>query len=365
MTTDTLLREPFLNTDTEDQSDAGLAFQSEFPQVKLPFQISIGGLNLEGISISLTKALVSGRLPRDLEYQDELVSLRFDFDGFSVTLFADAILSQDTNDPSAPISVFFTHPTDGHLSPLRYLINSFIAGDTVTLGQLLSTGAAPSQLRPNPPKNVPRRIQVSMRVVALAGLGLLFGMVASDLVYQRLILSYEPRPLVISSSDQMLRATAAGQITFLNPGAAEGDIAFTLVSNRGEFFSLRMPCACESTIAGGLFEGATVLSGDPVLALQSESQPVVQADLSQAGLARFFRGDQAEVVTPEGRIQPVRLRLDTSTARPLATVVFPENAKPLVTGQIARLRFNKMNGRVSRYLKSRLAEIAPLFTIRN
>ena len=70
MTTDTLLREPFLNTDTEDQSDVGLAFQSEFPQVKLPFQISIGGLNMEGISISLTKALVSGRLPPDLEYQD-------------------------------------------------------------------------------------------------------------------------------------------------------------------------------------------------------------------------------------------------------------------------------------------------------
>lgn len=365
MTTDTLLREPETGFDTEGM-DAELAFHSEFPQVKLPFQITIGGLIMDGISISLTKALVSGRLPPDLEYQDELVSMRFDFDGFSVTLFADAILSQDASDPNAPVSVFFTHPTDGHLSPLRYLINSFIAGDTVTLGQLLSNGAAPSQVRPHVARKKPRRGLVSWNVAMLALLGLLFGFAATDLVYQRLLLTQEARPLVITQEVQTLRATAPGQIALLNPDAAEGEVAYKLLTNRGDLLSLRMPCTCASDLAEGAFVGATVLSGDPILTLSSEqSVSLAQARLSQRGLSRYLAGDQAEVVFANGAVIPVTLAIDTSKAQPTATILWPDGTRVSADGTIARLRFNKLNGRLARSVKSRLTDYASLITQRN
>lgn len=361
MTTDTLFKEPLSGFDDSGYGTSELAFHSEFPQVKLPFQITIGGLHFEGISISLTKALVSGQLPSELDYQDELVSLRFDFDGFSVTLFADAILSQDASEPGAPISVFFTHPTDGHLAPLRYLINSFIAGDTITLGQLLSTGAAPSAVRPHVARKPRSVAALSWRVALFGLLGFLFALAAVDLTYQRLILTQEPRALVISQQTQNLRATASGQIAFLNPGAAEGDVAFTLVTNDGNFFSLRMPCACKSRVADGLFEGATVLSGDTVLTLvQSDTAPIAQTRLSQRGLTRHLAGDQAEVVFTDGRVMPVALGIDLSKAQPIATVRWPDAATFPDQGQIAQLRFNKLNGRMAQSLKSRLSEILPV-----
>ena len=365
MTTDTLLREQDLGYESEDV-DAELAFHSEFPQVHLPFQITIGGLTMEGISISLTKALVAGRLPPDLEYQDELVSLRFDFDGFSVTLFADAILSQDVQDPQAPVSVFFTHPTDGHLSPLRYLVNSFIAGDTVTLGQLLSTGAAPSQVSPQVARKAQGGSLVSWTTVMLALLGLLFGFAATDLVYQRVILTQEARPLVITQDVQTLRATASGQIAMVNPDAAEGEVAYTLITNRGDFLSLRMPCDCASELADGAFAGATVLGGDPILTLlPQDSTPVAYAQLSQRGLERYLAGDQAEVVFASGRVVPVALRMDTSKAQPRATIVWPHGVSVPSGGTIARLRFNKLNGRMARSVKSRLSELVALIPERN
>lgn len=362
MTTETLLRAQDFDLSIEDVV-ADPAFHSEFPQVDLPFQITIGGLTMEGISISLTKALASGRLPPDLEYQDELVSLRFDFDGFSITLFADAILSQDVNDPSAPVSVFFTHPTDGHLSPLRYLINSYVAGDTVTLGQLLSTGTGPGQIKTHAAAPIAKPKRKLWRVGVLAVLGFLFGFLATDMIYQRVLLSTEPRPLVISPEVQTLRATASGQLALINPQAGAGDVAFSLLTNRGELVSLRMPCACDATLASGAFEGATVLSGDPILDLTpANAVPLAQARLSQKGLARFLAGDQAEVVFANGGVLPVALQMDTSQPTPTATVLWPAGASLPDEGSVARLRFNKLEGRAARALKAQLTSISTRLT---
>ncbi|WP_370229299.1 hypothetical protein [Cognatishimia sp.] len=357
MTVNTLLRVPEFDLAPEEAlTDPG--FHSEFPQVNLPFQITIGGLTMDGISISLTKALASGRLPADLEYQDELVSLRFDFDGFSITLYADAILSQDANDAQAPVSVFFTHPTDGHLSPLRYLINSFVAGDTVTMGHLLSSGAAPEQVRPQASTPAAKPARKPLRILLLALLGFGFGFAATDMIYHRVLLSHEPRPLTITQDSQALRATASGQIALINPQAAQGDVAYSLLANRGDLVSVRMPCDCAADPAQGAFQGATVLSGDPILLLTSDTvSATAQLRLSQRGLSRYLAGDQAEVVLADGRIVPVDLRIETPDAQTTATVIWPQDTQAPDPDSIALLRFNKLNGRFVRTLSARLTEV--------
>ena len=127
-----------------------------------------------------------------------------------------------------------------------------------------------------------------------------------------------------------------------------------------------MPCTCTSDLAKGVFVGATVLSGDPILMLFSDqSEPLAQARLSQRGLTRYLAGDQAEVVFVTGAVIPVTLAIDTSKAQPTATILWPEGTRVPADGTIARLRFNKLNGRLARSVKSRLTGYASLITQRN
>lgn len=345
----------FAPTDTA-VNHSELAFHSDYPQIKMPFQVVIGGIHMDGLSLSLTKALVAGKLPEDLEYQDELISLRFDFDGFSITLFADAILSQDSTDLSAPISVFFTNPTDAHLNPLRYLINSYISGETVTLGHLLSVGATPQVESVSSPVKPLQERRSLFQAALFVGLGIAFLWLATGLVRERILLSYEPQPIQLMANEMALRATAAGQLLSLNTHAREGEIAFGIMSNAGEVINLRMPCDCEARQADRSFQGASVLAGEAVLYLSNGPSLFADHKLSSAGTKRLLAGDQAELVLGDGTVYPVELSLLSADAASTVRVEFPPELRVEGGPDLAQLRFNRLSPETQRASFERMSK---------
>jgi mannuronan synthase len=70
------------------------------------------------------------------------------------------------------------------------------------------------------------------------------------------------------TTGEVLRATATGQIVFLDLAAARGDVAVAIQAASGDVQSLVMPCDCAVT-ANDLREGSTVLLGEPVAWLHS------------------------------------------------------------------------------------------------
>ena len=337
--------------------DPELSFHSDFPQVKMPFQATIAGVQMEGISLSQTKALVQGVLPEHLDYQDDLISLRFDFDGFSISLFADAILAQDRKGGNAPITAYFTQPTDAHFMPLRYLVNSYLAGDVVTVGHLLSTGAQ-TQVDDAGPDPLPKPVS-RWRMAALWAMGPLLIYLFSQLFVSKAIYAYEPHPVIFAHSEQVLRATVSGQVVALNPNARAGEIGYTLMGSTGELVSPRMPCNCLSEASEGVFVGATVLAGEPVLNIRDRYAPIeAGVTLSQSGFDHHLTGARAELLLRDGRVVPVELSTQgLNSATMEVDVRLPKTLGDIAAGDVARLRFNRMPaawGRAAHSLTSRM-----------
>lgn len=324
----------------------GFVFEDEHPQLKLPFTAVIGDRKLEGESLSITKAIVSGLLPPFDGEQEELVSLRFDFDGYSINMFIEAFVTKsgESDDPS--VTLRFADPTGEHLAALRYILNSFLAGHVVNMGQLLGFTGPTVAKNPQKPVEAPvsRRIISGLRAgaVFLAGVTLVYA--ATTVVYNRLAFLYEANPVVLSVDGPSLRATAAGQITFINTDAAQGDVAYSILSTSGDLLSTQMPCDCQIVAAEGLVSGATVLAGDPILQLATEGAGLVgDATVSDEGMARIIAGDSAELEMANGSILPVTLNFKqtTSTGTGIAAkVVVSEDFESATTsGDVGRLRF--------------------------
>lgn len=340
---------------TEPDLDIDPLEQDSLPQVKIPFEATVGGQTMPGVSLSLTKALVEGTLPQDLEYQDALISLRFDFDGFSITLFADVILSGDVAGARDQVALYFLQPADAHLGPLRYLINSFLAGDTVAIGALLH--ASPQTEAPAKGAKVIKRKGLRWQALLLAFLGAGLVASASFLVFQRLVLSYEPAPIVFQRPYSALRAPTSGQIVALDLRAAQGEVAVSLLSASGNLVTLRQPCACNAETAPDVFEGAGVLSGEPILRLSDpEASLVAQTRLSTRGLARFFAKDDAQIQLQNGDVLGVSVTLDPSE-KTTATVAWPTDVAQPADGTIARLRFSRFTLPSLSDLSSKLSKV--------
>lgn len=352
----TELFEP-LNSSTEDVP-SGFVFEEEHPQIKLPFSAFVCGRRMEGESLSLTKAELSGLLAPGEVGTEELISLRFDFDGFSITLYSEAFVSKSGDSENATVELRFSNPTGEHLAPLRYILNSHIAGHVVSMGQLLGfTG--PVDVKPTPPK-----VQQSLanRLMMFARMGLVFGLStvlvysAVTIVYQRVAYQYEAHPVTITREGELMRATSAGQITFVNPTAVKGDVVYSIAANSGELLSVRMPCDCNVLALAGFKTGATVLAGDEIVKLTDETAALaVVTQISDGGVARMIAGDQPELELTSGAVVPVSLEFEGGgpAGQVRATLTLPQSAAGVAqAGDAARLRFR------NRFLDN---WIAPIF----
>lgn len=287
-------------------------YDAEHPVLPIPFKAYIGEHKLDGHELSVTAAYVKidGALDPAWKGHRDIIKLQFDFTGFSVTIFPDAIVARSRRD--GEMTLQFMDPAGDHLPQLRYIMNTFIAGDFVSMGGMMSyTGPT----MPKPAKaNDPKATKFRVRSLAVIVASLTMIAVTGNVLYARMTQSYEPRPVFVERTGLEMKATTAGQVSFLNPAAKKGEVVFSINSNAGDVLNFQLPCDCEVVVTEGIFEGATVLPIDSILSFFDPIASVrIQTQISVEGLSKVMTGEQAYLDLNDGRTFPVRVVPTTAT----------------------------------------------------
>lgn len=274
---------------------------NDHPVVNLPFTAVIDGRQFHGRGLSLVAAYVVGLMDPAVLNATRIVRLMFQFDGFHVTLVVDAEV-REAAPGSSEVELIFVHPTGPHLPQLRHILNAFIAGDLVGLGQTIGVAgtAAPKGLTD---ADLPERRLSLRRVAGGVGVGLFsltLIIAVGMLTYQRMFVTLVPVLGTVISTGEVMRATTTGQIVFLDLTAGKADVAVAIQAASGDVQSLVMPCDCVVT-AQGLREGSTVLIGEPILQLTSDSdQRLIAVAFPPAMLFDLAAADRIELTFPSG-----------------------------------------------------------------
>lgn len=287
-------------------------YDSEHPILPIPFKAWVGENKLEGNELSVTAAYVNIGGPLDPAWKGhrEVIKLQFDFQGFSVTLYPEIVVAASRRE--GEMTLQFMDPAGAHLPQLRYIMNTFLAGDFVSMGGMLGyTGP----IMPKPAKGSdPKASKFRIRSLAVIVASVTLILVASNLLLSRATQSYEPRPVFVERTGQDMKATTAGQVSFLNPNAKKGEVVFSINSNAGDVLNFQLPCDCEVVVTEGVFEGATVLPIDSILSFFEPTTSVrVQTQMSIEGLSKVMTGELAYLDLNDGRTIPVRVVLTSAT----------------------------------------------------
>lgn len=304
--------EPAASAEQAKAVPQDFVYETEHPVLPIPFKVQLGEHRLDGVQLSVTAAYVAieGKLDPAWKGYKQVVAMQFDFQGFSINLFPEIVVAGSRED--GEMTLQFMDPAGAHLPQLRYIINSYIAGDVVSLGGMMAyTG--PTQIKaPSNIDNTATRFRVRSIGVAVLSLALMAGM--GSVLYSRLTQSYESRPVFIERTGNEMKATTAGQVSYLNPAAKSGEVVFSINSNSGDVLNFQLPCDCEVSVTEGIFEGATVLPIDPILSFFESSVDVrVQTQMSVEGLAKAMNGETAYLDLSDGRTIPVRVVLTSAT----------------------------------------------------
>jgi hypothetical protein len=285
--------------------------ETEHPVLPIPFTVFLGEHKLEGkgISVAAAYAAIGGALDPSWRGHRDVVRLQFDFAGFSVTLTPEIVVAGSRKD--GEMTLQFREPAGSHLPQLRYIINTYIAGDFVSMNGMMSyTGPT----TPKAAKSEAGHSKPRLRSAAVVVLSLTMLVAAANFMIKRVTQSYEPRPVFVERAGKEMKATTAGQISFLNPQAKKGEVAFAINANTGDVLNFALPCDCEVTVTEGVFEGATVLPFDTILSFFDTNVAVsVQTQMSIEGLGKVMDGERAYVDLNDGRTVAVRVVTTSAT----------------------------------------------------
>jgi hypothetical protein len=326
---------------------AGFGLESEHPMLSMPFFIKVGNQRIEGRRISVTEVEVAVPKGSIEPGKKGLATLSFPFEDFALSLTAQ-ITATERGDGETTV-LLFSEPTGAHLAQLRYIINSYIAGDLVTLNGLMSYSGPTQPKAPKPQVEKDKRDRVRSLSVALVSL--LIAFLAGTIVFARYTTSFEMHPVFIDRAGMNMQATVAGQVTYLNADAPVGEVAYTIASTTGDVLSFQMPQEGEVTLASEIFEGATVLPTDLILTIFDDTSEVrLRTMISIEGLARALQGDPVTMDISDGRSLPVEVDVrDTTRAAalrgdlyvPVDLVVKGDPLEPSAVTKSARLRLSK------------------------
>ena len=329
---------------------AGFGLDNEHPMLSLPFTLRLGNRVFEGRRISITQLEVDD--PEGVLAQGArgIAAVNFPFEDFVITLGAEMQGLPDGGEGGAHL--MFANPTGPHLAQLRYIINSFIAGDVVTLKGLMAYTGPTQPKAPKPSEAAPMRDRVRSIAVALASLVIAF--LAATVVFGRYTTEHELHPVFIDRAGRAMQATVPGQLTFLDPDAAVGDVAYTVAATSGDVLSFQMPVEGEVRVASDIYEGATVLADDLILTILNGNQSLrLRTMISIEGLTRALQGDPATIELNDGREFPVEVlvrdntraaALDGALFVPVDLAVIGEGLAPSDSNKSARLRLSKTLG---------------------
>lgn len=279
-------------------------YEDEHPAVALPFGLKVCGQHFVGAKISMTTIHVVARDEIFLiKGSKHAARVQFDFKNFSVSIYPEVVVVGEFGDE---LILKFADPTGDHVAQLRFVLNSFIAGDFVTLGAVMaySGPTKPKEEKKPAEQNWKERYR-SILVAVLSGFLAIW---AASALYVRYTTGIEMHPVLIEQSGQPMQATTAGQVSYLNPDAAKGEVLFSVNANSGDVLNFKMPCDCEVIVSQGVREGITVLPTDVILTILVNSLELnVQALMSVEGLARAMKDDRVFLDLADGRSIPVQV----------------------------------------------------------
>lgn len=322
--------------------------EKEHPMFPIPFSAYIDGQDFTGENISVTQMVVRAQGAAMLAVGSRHVACVYlRYANFGISLEPEVVVLQAS--PDGQVVLQFADPTGDHLPQLRYLINSYIAGDVVSLNGMLSYTGPTAPKAPKPEKTKSETKAERIRSIAtLAGCAML-AMVAAVVVFTRYTTGHEMHPVFVDRAGQQLRATVGGQIGYLNPQAGQGEVAFAVNSNSGDVLNFVMPCDCDIAWQPGVAAGSTVLPSDLVATVFSGDEGLnVNTMISVQGLSRAMRGDNLWLDFPDGRsVQVQAVPGATTRAATLSGDMFlpvtlratdPAALTAFDIGQSARLR---------------------------
>lgn len=329
------------------QTLPNLPVQGEHPLLDIPFVVGIDGRQFKGERLSLVAAEITGLMDPALDGATRLMRFMFPFKGFSVTLEVQGqVQALDRGNGHATVS--FVDPAGEHLPQLRHLINSYIAGDLVALGEVI--GVAPSIPSPaNRAAAINAKRLTFSRVVGSAGLALAtLSLIAAvgTLAYNRIFTQPLIAPGLAVQDGMTLTATAGGQVDYVNLAAAKGEVAFTIRATSGEMLSIAMPCDCTATALAATV-GATVTAGEPMLSVHTADAPmVITATVPSADVLTLAFADHVKVQFGDGStinaaVDSASLRAEPTDAG-LPVRLIPSTPLPAdQSGQFAKLTIIK------------------------
>ncbi|GFE63198.1 hypothetical protein [Litoreibacter roseus] len=324
---------------------------NEHPLLPIPFIVMLAERRLEGKGLSLIGGTASGLVDPSMDGKQELATLIFSFDGFRIVLSAVVNIRLNDNKSLGLVELEFADPVGPQLPQLRYIINAFIAGDIVGLGPLLSVPSVEKKKSGGRAKSLSftDRLGQVVRKAGVAALVLgLLGAVALT-VQNRVLTLDEIRPAVVTIEGEALRSPTAGQISFINAQAEEGDVAFAILSNSGAQLSVMMPCNCDITNVA-FREGSTLLAGEEVMTLVEPGAGVhVDAVMSYEGINAALKGSEIEMVFADGRVVSATISptsfSDIMMVRPSEwtplTLVPEDSVAEADIGQMTRVRLRQ------------------------
>lgn len=279
-------------------------FESEHPAVALPFSLKVCGQQFVGSRISMTTIHLVARDEVFLvKGTKHAARVQFDFKNFSVSIYPEVMVVGEYKDE---LVLKFADPMGDHVAQLRFVLNSFIAGDFVTLGAVMAYSG------PTKPKEEKKAAEQNWRQryrsIFVAAFSAFLALSAAWGLYIRYTTGYEMHPVLIERSGQPMQATTAGQVSYLNPEAAPGEVLFSINANSGDVLNFKMPCDCEVLVSQGVTEGITVLPTDVILTILVNNVDLsIQALMSVEGLARAMKGDRVFLDLADGRSIPVQI----------------------------------------------------------
>ncbi|SHJ01538.1 HlyD family secretion protein [Palleronia salina] len=288
-------------THAPDTSPAPLSAGNEHPLIDIPFTAVIDGRRYSGGGLSMTTAQVTGLIDRGIDGTQNIVRLIFDFPGFQLALSPAAqvrVIDDNTG------VLVFSEPTGDHSAQLRQVLNDYISGDLTSSGRLIRSGALAQ------PKNggsgapgkptIGQRVRSGAATLVVLALTVALIALAVSLMQARLFTTDIAAPGRVVPEGQTIRATADGQISFIDAEAQAGDVLFALDTVDGETLSIAMPIDGVAQPIS-VTEGSTVLAGEPLFAVSPDDAALtIEARLPQELLFEVQQTGGVDVTLPGG-----------------------------------------------------------------
>jgi mannuronan synthase len=272
--------------------DAG----SEHAKTNIPFQAIIDGRMFNGKTLSLTSAVVAGLAAFDFGGVDRLATFNFPFGSYAISVVAEVKVSK-IDAATGEYRLDFIEPTGNHLPTLRYILNSYVSGDVVSLGGVLSQrdkAAAPSAAKNAPKLTLSQRLGVAVRALGTVALTVTLLAIFASLAFDRLLTKNVNDLAAFSQGGEPMRAIVSGQLSYLNANAIRGDVIYSILTSKRETVNVVNPCDC--TVSFSTFElGSTILTGETVAELvRPNAVQSVAINLESEDARRLLSGDIAQ-----------------------------------------------------------------------